>query len=109
MEDTVLLTFDVLSVDAASKAVGSDGAGAISLFVGTTRDNFDGKRVLSLEYEAYEPMALKEMKALCGRARDKWPATLAVAVFHRLGKVPIAEASVIIAVSSPHRTDAIST
>jgi hypothetical protein len=48
------------------------GAGAISLFIGTTRDNFEGKHVVRLEYEAYIPMALKEMRKICGLVRDQW-------------------------------------
>ncbi|CAN8064874.1 unnamed protein product [Agarophyton chilense] len=105
--DTVVLTEELLSVESAMNAVSSDSAGAVSLFVGTTRDNFDGKTVLRLEYEAYRPMAVKEMNALCDAARSQWPQITSVAVMHRLGVVPVREASVIIAVSSPHRKDAI--
>lgn len=108
-KDTVLLTAEALSVDFATEAVRSPAAGGISIFVGTTRDNFNGKKVTLLEYEAYEPMAVKEMRELCARARLKWTETIGVAMLHRLGPVAIEEASVIIAVSSPHRVDAIGT
>lgn len=107
MKDTVVLTHDVLSVDQAQQAVAAQSAGGISIFVGTTRDNFDGKRVVSLHYEAYEPMAVKEMKSLCEKARTRWEDLSHIAVFHRLGEVPIRESSVIIAVSAPHRREAI--
>jgi molybdopterin synthase catalytic subunit len=90
-----------------SAAAGSDAAGAISLFIGTTRDNFEGKRVVTLEYEAYVPMAESEMRKLCVTTREKFPGVLAVVIHHRLGRVPVAEASVVIAVSSPHRKIAI--
>lgn len=103
----VLLTYDMITPEAASNAVGSDAAGAISLFIGTTRDNFDGKKVTRLEYEAYEPMAKKEMFRLCQQAISKWTSIISIAMFHRLGVVPVGESSVIIAVSSPHRKDAI--
>lgn len=106
-KDIVLLSGDRLSVDRATQAVASPAAGGSSVFIGTTRDNFDGKPVTLLEYEAYESMAEKEMHLLCKRAREKWADLIGVAVFHRLGVVPIGEASVIIAVSSPHRLDAI--
>lgn len=105
--DVIVLTHEVLSVDFATKSVSSNAAGGISVFVGTTRDNFDGKGVIRLEYEAYEPMAVKEMRNLCMKAREKWVDIIKIAVLHRLGIVPIGEASVIIAVSSPHRREAI--
>lgn len=105
--DTVLLTYNKLSTEDAQVAVGMSHAGGISLFVGTTRDNFDGRRVTWLEYEAYEEMAVKQMKRLCDHARDKWHLLVKLCVMHRLGRVPVGEASVIIAVSSAHRREAI--
>lgn len=60
-------------------------------------------QVVSLEYEAYESMAEKSMTQICDGLRMKWPDIKHVAIYHRLGLVPVAEASVIIAVSSPHR------
>jgi molybdopterin synthase catalytic subunit len=73
----------------------------------TVRDNFEDKEVTRLEYEAYEDMALKEMEKLCVATRTQHPAITHVVVHHRLGIVPVGEASVIIAVSSPHRREAI--
>ena len=121
-------------------------AGAIGTFVGTTRDHFENKKVLRLEYEAYEPMAEKELKcarhswatalsrhvlrALCTKIRARWQVKR-VAVLHRLGPVEVGEvrlsrvacrvlrvcgfgnllsclqASVVIAVSSEHRREAL--
>ncbi len=107
MQDSVLLTRDPLSLDAAHQFVSDPAAGAISTFTGTTRDNFDGKRVICLEYEAYDAMALKEMNQLCVQGRRKYASVIRIAIYHRLGVVPISEASVIIAVSSPHRAEAI--
>lgn len=103
----VKLTHELLSVDECNSLAGDDGAGAISLFVGTTRDNFEGKTVERLEYEAYEAMAVKEMEKLCDTTREQHPDVLHVVIHHRLGLVPVREASVIIAVSSPHRRAAI--
>lgn len=107
--DSVVLTRDVLDVAGASARVGCDEAGAISLFVGTTRDVFQGRRVVRLEYEAYDEMALREMAKLCEAVKGKWGTVNKIAVHHRLGLVPVGEASVIIAVSSPHRKEAIGT
>ncbi|XP_020736000.2 molybdopterin synthase catalytic subunit isoform X3 [Odocoileus virginianus] len=101
-KDIIKFTPEKLSVDEASQLVISPLCGAISLFVGTTRNNFEGKKVISLEYEAYLPMAENEIRKICSDIRQKWPVKH-IAVFHRLGLVPVTEASVIIAVSSAHR------
>ncbi|XP_041969507.1 molybdopterin synthase catalytic subunit [Aricia agestis] len=105
--DHLKLTVDKLSVESISDLVVDDSCGAVSIFVGTTRDNFEGKKVVHLEYEAYESMALKAMKVICEDARRKWPAVHGIAIYHRLGNVPCREASVVIAVSSPHRRDSL--
>lgn len=101
------LTHDKLSVENISDLVYSENCGAVSIFVGTTRDKFEEKKVLSLEYEVYESMALKEMEKICENIRDQWNVVENIAIYHRLGLVPVKEASVVIAISSPHRTDAI--
>ncbi|XP_051709435.1 molybdopterin synthase catalytic subunit isoform X2 [Oryctolagus cuniculus] len=101
-KDIIKFTAEKLSVDEVSQLVISPPCGAVSLFVGTTRNNFEGKKVISLEYEAYLPMAENEVRKICSDIRQKWPVTH-IAVFHRLGLVPVSEASIIIAVSSAHR------
>ncbi|KAJ2944642.1 hypothetical protein O0L34_g3998 [Tuta absoluta] len=105
--DHLKLTVDALSVDAISELVMDDSCGAMSIFVGTTRDNFEGKKVVRLEYEAYEPMALKAMKSICDEVRRKFPTVHGIAIYHRLGNVPCREASVVIAISSPHRRESL--
>ncbi|KAI9740959.1 MAG: Molybdopterin synthase catalytic subunit [Claussenomyces sp. TS43310] len=85
--------------------VRSPKAGAIILFAGTTRDNFDGKAVKELQYTSYKPKALKTMLAICKAVSEKHSLT-SIAMVHRLGIVPIAEESILIAVSSPHRQEA---
>nr|CAH7763138.1 unnamed protein product [Callosobruchus chinensis] len=77
-----------ISVDAVSDLASSPSCGAISMFIGTTRDNFDGKTVIKLEYEAYESMAKKSIAEICTEIREKWPAVENIVVFHRLGIVP---------------------
>ena len=101
-KDIIKFTSEKLSVDEVSQLVISPLCGTISLFVGTTRNNFEGKKVISLEYEAYLPMAENERRKICSDIRQKWPVKH-IAVFRRLGLVPVTEASVIIAVSSAHR------
>lgn len=87
-------------------AVRDPGAGAITTFIGTTRDTFQNKEVVELQYEAYKPMAILELKKICTLARNQWP-LIGIAVAHRLGTVPIGEESVFIAVSSVHRKDSL--
>lgn len=77
------LTQEKLEVDQITELVTSPDCGAISVFVGTTRDNFDGKNVIELEYEAYEPMALKVMEELCNEIRQKWNQIKNIAIYHR--------------------------
>ncbi|XP_071722983.1 molybdopterin synthase catalytic subunit-like [Rutidosis leptorrhynchoides] len=79
-------------------------AGAIATFSGTTRDTFDGKQVVELRYEAYVPMAVRCIKAICSSARSSWDLH-SIAVAHRLGPVPVGETSVFVAISSVHRGD----
>ncbi|XP_010929418.1 molybdopterin synthase catalytic subunit [Elaeis guineensis] len=81
-------------------------AGAIATFEGTTRHTFEGKRVLELRYEAYLPMALRRLRAICSGARAAW-SLRRLAVAHRLGTVPVGEASVFVAASAVHRADAL--
>jgi MoaE protein len=66
-------------------------AGAIANFEGTTRDTFSGCQVVELRYEAYEPMAIKRLAAMCAAAWEKWQ-LIRLAVLHRLGVIPIDEA-----------------
>ncbi|XP_013135464.1 PREDICTED: molybdopterin synthase catalytic subunit 2, partial [Papilio polytes] len=105
--DHLKLTEDKLSVEAISELVGDSSCGAISVFIGTTRDNFEGKKVVKLEYEAYEAMALKAFKDICNELRGRWPAVHGIAIYHRLGAVACGEASLVVAVSSAHRGPAL--
>ncbi|KAI9314258.1 Molybdopterin biosynthesis MoaE [Dichotomocladium elegans] len=103
--DIVTITGDQLpSLDFISKQVADDSAGAICTFSGCTRDTFQGKRVVRLDYEAYVPMATKILQDLIAEARRRWALTH-VAVYHRTGTVPVGEVSVVIAVSSSHRQE----
>jgi molybdopterin synthase catalytic subunit len=77
-------------------------AGAIATFIGTTRNNNDGRKVIALDYEAYPEMAEKELARLGEEAKQKWQ-ICRMAIAHRLGPVQITEPSVMIAVSAAHR------
>ena len=81
--------------------------GAIATFSGTTRDSFEGRTVTSLAYEAYEPMALKEMAKACQSARAQWPDLERVVVEHKLGQCPVTATSLLVVVAAPHRASAL--
>ncbi|XP_005091783.1 molybdopterin synthase catalytic subunit [Aplysia californica] len=104
--DIVDVTEKKLSVDTITELVSDDTCGAVSLFIGTTRNNFDNKEVLRLEYEAYEPMAKKKMLEVCASIRQQWQVHK-IAMIHRIGVVPVKEASIIIAISSAHRKESL--
>ena len=101
----ILITHDELDTGQVVSEVGHPGAGATVTFVGTTRDNTAGRRVLFLEYEAYRPMADQQLGRVAQEMRDRWELT-EVAIHHRLGKLEIGEASLVVAVSSAHRKEA---
>ncbi|XP_068105538.1 molybdopterin synthase catalytic subunit-like [Hyperolius riggenbachi] len=105
-QEYIRISSEKLSADEVSQLVISPSCGAVSIFIGTTRNNFEGKKVVSLEYESYVPMAEMEIKKIASEIRQQWPSVKHIAVHHRLGLVPVTEASVAIAISSPHRGDA---
>src|SRR5574341_949711 len=92
------------AIDAAAvaAAVAHSGTGATVTFIGTTRDHNDGRAVTRLEYEAYPEMAIAEMRKIGEIICQRWDVQ-GVAIVHRIGVVPIGEASVVIAVSAGHR------
>jgi molybdopterin synthase catalytic subunit/molybdopterin converting factor small subunit len=100
------LSADPLSLDAAVHEVRSDHAGAIATFVGTTRDESRGRKVEHLDYEAYEGMAEDVMAEIAAALKRRYD-LCEIAIHHRTGRVEIGDASVVIAVSAPHRQDAL--
>jgi molybdopterin synthase catalytic subunit len=91
-----------LDLAAIEASVADPAAGATVTFVGVTRRENAGRKVIRLEYEAYEPMALREMRKIAEEAGRRF-AVSRVAISHRIGVVEIGQASVAIAVSAPHR------
>lgn len=96
---------ETIDVAALEQAVANPAAGAIVTFVGTTRRDNAGRNVLRLEYEAYEPMALSEMRKLAREAGERWN-IVRIAIQHRVGFVDIGQTSVAIAVAAAHRAEA---
>jgi molybdopterin synthase catalytic subunit len=101
----IKLTREPIDANALLAAASRPGAGAVVLFLGTTREMTAGRRTVTLDYEAYDEMAEKQLAELEAECRRRWPLVECVIV-HRLGRVPLAEASVAIVVSTPHRADA---
>lgn len=101
----ISITTDPIDVAQVLQSVQSPLAGATVLFLGTTREITGERRTESLDYECYGDMAEKKMAELEAEARRRWP-LVGCAIVHRVARVAVGEASVAIAVSSPHREDA---
>ena len=99
------ITTEVITGTEVREAVEGPDAGAVVVFLGTVRNNTDGRPVTCLEYEAYPPMAEKKMAEIAQEIKGKWGDTLRLAMVHRTGKLEIGEVSVAVAVASPHRKD----
>ena len=98
----ILLSTEPLDVSYCINLVQSPECGGIDVFIGTVRSQTNGKRVVRLEFEAYERMAVKEMRKIGEQAMDKWP-IYKIAVHHRTGVLQVGEVPVVIAVSAAHR------
>jgi molybdopterin synthase catalytic subunit len=95
-----------LSLDAVVAEVAGDAAGAIATFTGTVRRHSRGREVQHLEYEAYTEMAEGVMAQIATQLKERYDLS-EIAIHHRVGRVAIGEPSVVIAVSAPHRRDAL--
>ena len=104
----VLFELTVIPLDARrlEAAVAHKGAGAICTFTGVVRDSSRGRSVTHLDYEAYAEMAVAQMRKIGDEIAERWPEAR-VAMAHRTGRLEIGEASVVVAVSCPHRAEAV--
>jgi molybdopterin synthase catalytic subunit len=100
-----LITSEPLDLAALLSVVKAGGMGAVATFLGLVRDHNQGRRVLHLVYEAYEPLADKALQRIVTEAQEQW-SSVRLAIHHRTGQLAIGEASVAIAAASPHRADA---
>lgn len=106
MSKDIAVTPAPLDLDALVRLVSGNGSdGAIVTFVGIVRGNNQNRRVTRLEYEAYEPLAVKALEQIRREAAEQWPGTR-LAMHHRIGRLAIGDASIIIAAASAHRADA---
>jgi MoaE-MoaD fusion protein len=98
------LTYEPIHSEAVSAKVADPNHGAAIVFIGTTREFTQGQRTMTLDYEAYQPMAIATMQQIGDEIAARWPGAKC-AITHRLGRVGIGETSVVIAVSAPHRAE----
>lgn len=101
----IRLTKEPINPSEVLALVSDDGSGGVVLFLGQTRDHSRGEKVVGLEYEAYESLALKQMEKIAAVARARWPLR-ALAIVHRTGYLKVGEISVAIAAACAHRGEA---
>jgi len=104
--DIYRVVTEPLSPEAIAAEVDDPGAGGIVIFSGVVRNETGGRPVKFLEYEAHAPMAEVKMREIGEAVRVRWPGVRRVAMLHRIGRLEIGEASVLIAVAAAHRADA---
>jgi molybdopterin synthase catalytic subunit len=104
--DDFRITFAPLSLDEVYALADDPANGAVVLMSGMVRDNTDGKPVVALEYQAYEPMAIEIFKQIAAQIRQTWQDVTRVVIHHRTGKLTVGEISVLVAVGCPHRAEA---
>lgn len=104
--DHFLITFAPLNLEELYRLADHPHNGAVVVMSGTVRDKTDGKAVLSLEYQAYKPMALKVFQTIATEIRQRWPEVNQIAIHHRTGHLQIGEISALVAIGCPHRAEA---
>ncbi|QLE59406.1 molybdenum cofactor biosynthesis protein MoaE [Nostoc sp. TCL26-01] len=106
VEDSFAITFAPLSLEEIYAKANDSANGAVVVMSGMVRNQTDGKPVVSLEYQAYEPMALRVFYQIAADIRSTWPDVNRVVIHHRLGHLQVGEISVLVAVGCPHRSEA---
>ncbi|HEX3384735.1 MAG TPA: molybdenum cofactor biosynthesis protein MoaE [Mucilaginibacter sp.] len=102
MKTQIRISDQPLNIQSCIDWVMTPQSGGIDVFIGTVRDSTKGKSVIRLEFEAYEPMAIKEMEKIATKAFEKWPVQKLL-IHHRTGILEVGEVPVVIAVSCAHR------
>ena len=106
VEDSFGVTLAPLSIQEIYNKADDPANGAVVVMSGMVRNQTDGKPVVALEYQAYEPMALQVFYQIAHDIRDQWPIVSRVVIYHRIGRLSVGEISVVVAVGCPHRGEA---
>ena len=104
--DNFAITFAPLSLADVYTLADDPANGAVVVMSGTVRNQTEGKPVVSLEYQAYEPMALRVFATIAQDIRQTWADVNRVVIHHRIGRLQIGEISVLVAIGCPHRSEA---
>jgi molybdopterin synthase catalytic subunit len=106
LPDSLRITFAPLSLAEVYGAADNPANGAVVVMSGMVRNHSEGKAVVALEYQAYEPMALEVFRQIAAQIKTTWPEVTRVAIHHRTGKLAVGDISVLVAVGCPHRAEA---
>ncbi len=101
----IKITSEPIAAQPVIDNVRKNAYGAVVTFVGTVRNNFEGKRVLYLEYEAYPEMAEKKLREISAEIQERWGIS-DIDIVHRVGRIDVGDIAIVIAVGSPHREEA---
>lgn len=105
-EDSFGISFAPLSLEDIYAKADDPANGAIVIMSGMVRNQTEGKSVIALEYQAYEPMAMQVFYQIAAEIRQKWSIVTRVVIYHRIGRLQIGEMSVLVAIGCPHRSEA---
>lgn len=105
-EDSFAITFAPLLLEEVYALSNAPGNGAVVVMSGMVRNQTDGKPVVALEYQAYEPMAMQVFQQIAADIRKNWSGVNRVVIHHRIGRLGIGQISVLVAVGCPHRSEA---
>ncbi|MEA5514712.1 molybdenum cofactor biosynthesis protein MoaE [Nodularia sp. UHCC 0506] len=105
-EDSFAITFAPLSLEEIYAKANDAANGAVVVMSGMVRNQTDGQPVIALEYQAYEPMALRVFYQIAADLRSTWSDVKRVVIYHRVGRLQVGEISVLVAVGCPHRSEA---
>ena len=105
-KDSFRISFAPLLLEEVYQLASDRANGAIALMSGTVRQQTEGREVLYLEYQAYEPMALEIFRQIATTIRQQWPDVNRLVIHHRIGRLQVGEISVLVAVGCPHRAEA---
>ncbi|ERT06573.1 moaE family protein [Lyngbya aestuarii BL J] len=104
--DHFAITLAPLSIEEIYALVDEPANGAVVVMSGMVRNNTEGQAVEALEYQAYQPMAIRVFEGIAAEIRHNWPQVSQVAIHHRIGRLRVGEISVLVAVGCPHRREA---